>query len=263
MASRTIQHQSWDIFGQLTSSTEYLLPCAMADLPAEVECPAWIQQFVDIDQTQLADVWNRYLDAARDEGVRELVLFLRELMPDGLLPWQGRYWLHLGIPDAQSPDVLKRGEEFFDQYWSKRPGFYLPSPRSESDVPTVMASVGLPGDPTTIEFLQLFSGLREEPPWDAGQFVDVTDDWVQLKKDYAEVAFECDGTHDWNDAMPLFFAANSTLAVMSPTGAIAWYVLQEQKIEYFAPRFAQFISAMVRVKRRGLAERFDYYSDPA
>lgn len=263
MASRTIQHQSWDIFGQLTAATEYLLPCASVDLPTEIERPAWVQQFVEKDGAELAAVWNRHLDLSQDKGLRELVLLLRDLRPDGLLPWEGRYWVHFGLPEALSPDVLKRGEHFFDHYWSKRPGFYLPSPPSESGVPAVMASVSLPCDPTTIEFLLLFSGLREETPWDAGYFIDLSCDWGQVQKDYAEATIDCDGARDWSDAMPLYFAANGDAGVLSPTGAMAWIKSAERRFERFTPNFSEFVLAMVRVKRRKLAERFDSYSEPA
>ena len=115
---------------------------------------------------------------------------------------------------------------------------------------------GLEGNDELREFLIHFAGLAEDTDI-AGNFVYLDDPWPIFTEAWDE---DIEGIDEWKGSLILFHARNGCSLLVRKDGQVAWWIVQEGRIERVAKTFNEFVKAFD--KHRKLSWPFDPYGAP-
>jgi hypothetical protein len=213
---------------------DYPLPAL--DVPEEFRrrLHPWIAGFIGLSPEEANQrVVERWKDL-RQPSFRKLATVLSEFRVSAITDAQDGGSIHAERP---GPDGG------YKQSW------YLPGPLPPDVLRQQLAARGLERDLGVSEFLHAFAGLAEAAGGGAGAFPYEGETWMTFGEGI--LRFRDDetgqGAH-WTGALVLFYSANGCFVLVKQDRPVAWWVVQEGRIQPIAPTVEAFAEHFVDYK---------------
>lgn len=218
---------------------EYDLPAD--DVPPEVRerLHPWIAGFIGLKveaaNERIAERWN----SVKGASLRALRDTLVKFDVDAIADFEEGGMIRAYRKTSEEPGI--------GDYW------YLPGPLEPAEITRRLIPSGLEGNDDLRRFLIHFAGLAEDIKV-TGNFVYSDDPWPLFTQAWGD---DIEGINAWKGSLILFQARNGCSLLVRKGGEVAWWILQEGRIERMAKTFDQFVKAFN--KHRKLSWPFDPY----
>ena len=221
---------------------EYRLPAN--DIPADVRkrLHPWIAGFIGLTPEQadrrVAERWSSIqrpsLQALRDTLSRFSVDSIVDHGEGGKIR-------------AYRPTTKEAG---IGDYW------YLSPPLDSTEISRRLEPGGLQANEGMKEFLTHFAGLAEDTVI-SGHFVHSEAPWPLFDKSWGD---DIEGFDEWENSLILYTARNGCDVLVRKDGRVAWWVMQEGKVEPLAKDMDEFV--LLFDAHRKLSWPYDPYGPP-
>lgn len=134
--------------------------------------------------------------------------------------------------------------------------WYLPPPLDADEISKKLLPSGLQGNQALHEFLEAFAGLAEDTTT-AGHFVHDDPSWPLFTDSWDGLI---EGFDDWKDSLMLYHARNGCHILIRRDGKVAWWIMQEHRVEQIADDFDAFIGQFN--EHRKISWPYDPYGAP-
>lgn len=131
--------------------------------------------------------------------------------------------------------------------------FFLPAPIDSEILESHLASVELSGNQAVRDFMTHFGGLSEDVST-AGHFIYLDSPWPTFTDSWEN---SIEGFDEWQNSLMIYHARNGCSVLVHPTGKVAWWMMQEHRVEELADNFDEFVNRFS--DHRKLAWPFDPY----
>ncbi len=222
--------------------TEYRLPAN--DIPAKLRqrLHPWIAGFIGLtpeDATRrIAHRW----DSIQRPSLRSLRETLSQFRVEAIVDYGEGGRIRAFRPTEEE---LGCGD-----FW------YLPPPLDSDGITTRLTPAGLQGHAALHEFMIHFSGLSEDTTT-AGHFMYDDPPWPLFTDSWDG---EIEGFDAWEGSLMLYHARNGCHVLMRKDGRVAWWIMQEGRVEPLAEDFDSFISQFN--EHRKISWPYDPYGAP-
>lgn len=230
---------------QVIGAVEYILPAD--EMPAEVlgGLHPWIRQMHGKRSAEVKQMLVQRWSTIKNPALQELRDRLLEFQPTSIVVHKGQGWLHVKVPSAESG---------IGDHW------YLSAPNDEIDWLAKLQEVGMQDNQLLAEFLPHFSGLREDIPDMAGNFLDASE-WETFPLPGYEL-HQVKSAKDWQGSLLLFHARNGNSVLLHPSGRCGWWWFAEHEASESHPDLESFIRDFTRFSREYSWPFDGYGADP-
>jgi len=212
-------------------STSYPLPAT--DIPTELSdgLAPWIKGFVGLDHESAQERLRKRWKLIGRTGLRDLAKILENFEVNAIVDFEVG-----GVIAATRPGV--DGGRIGDTW-------YLPAPLERDFWQGKLKAFGLDDHQVVLEFFEHFGGLAENT-FEAGSFRYCEEEWSIFCP-------ECEvfpgwhwpesvrGFPDRHHSLLFYQALNGSSLLLRSDGAVAWWIMQEQRVEQVAASFEQFL----------------------
>jgi len=209
----------------ISPAYEYFLP--VRDFPDEdfERLGPWLQSIARMDSKPAAEYLHERWAPFRHGHLCDLVDYYLGFAPSSLVLHDHRAWLLCVRPATAFTETSI---------------FLLPEPVGGQRVRSRLEKLGF-NDDLLAQFVEAFSGIREDLEPSAGDILDASEDWRSIGDDDNVWAIEeISGYRDWHGALFFYHSRGSDTLLVHPTGKTGWWVGAEQKIVEYTASFVEF-----------------------
>ena len=223
------------------------------EVPTELkpQLSEWVKSFIDLSEFDARAMLSQRWQNIQNPELKELASVLCDFSLAGI----SEYEEGGSVRFSKGDDKNSLADQFF-----------IPSPLDVNLIDSKLISSGMSNVEGLKEFLICFGGLAEAIDC-AGSFR-YSEEWPRWGGDsnVGNYGFpwptDTEGFDDWVGSLMFYYAANGCQILVRPDGAVAWHIVQEQRIHQIATTFLEFVSQYVEHWKLDGFNIYDPYSEP-